>query len=139
MSRVAGGGGWWFFFQAEDGIRDDLVTGVQTCALPISGSWREPSPDVGKRARFLLEDRPVDDARRAFLFGHAARRARLARRAAPKIDEHRPFAVGGRKSSLDIFLDDGQFVPSLEHLLHLLRVARIAAPLHGERRLPVVA
>src|SRR5207244_9714518 len=30
--------GWlfFFFFQAEDGIRDDLVTGVQTCALPIS-------------------------------------------------------------------------------------------------------
>src|SRR5258708_33620648 len=27
---------WCFFFQAEDGIRDDLVTGVQTCALPIS-------------------------------------------------------------------------------------------------------
>src|SRR5207247_4068620 len=25
-----------FFFQAEDGIRDPLVTGVQTCALPIS-------------------------------------------------------------------------------------------------------
>src|SRR5947208_1096984 len=28
-----------FFFQAEDGIRDDLVTGVQTCALPISRQW----------------------------------------------------------------------------------------------------
>src|SRR2546425_7730892 len=28
----------FFFFQAEDGIRDKLVTGVQTCALPISGS-----------------------------------------------------------------------------------------------------
>src|SRR5438552_4798097 len=33
-----------FFFQAEDGIRDDLVTGVQTCALPIyktaaGGPW----------------------------------------------------------------------------------------------------
>src|SRR5258708_29580298 len=31
--------GWWFvffFFEGEDGIRDDLVTGVQTCALPIS-------------------------------------------------------------------------------------------------------
>src|SRR5438552_18009055 len=27
-----------FFFQAEDGIRDDLVTGVQTCALPIYSS-----------------------------------------------------------------------------------------------------
>src|SRR5258707_6538764 len=28
--------GWFFFFQAEDGIRDIGVTGVQTCALPIS-------------------------------------------------------------------------------------------------------
>src|SRR5260221_8407235 len=29
--------GWvFFFFQAEDGIRDHCVTGVQTCALPIS-------------------------------------------------------------------------------------------------------
>src|SRR2546425_11143355 len=28
----------FFFFQAEDGIRDKLVTGVQTCALPIS--WK---------------------------------------------------------------------------------------------------
>src|SRR5437763_9759864 len=27
----------FFFFQAEDGIRDTSVTGVQTCALPISG------------------------------------------------------------------------------------------------------
>src|SRR2546423_9903831 len=27
--------GVFFFFQAEDGIRDKLVTGVQTCALPI--------------------------------------------------------------------------------------------------------
>src|SRR5258708_21909923 len=31
----------FFFFQAEDGIRDDLVTGVQTCALPIS--WELPA------------------------------------------------------------------------------------------------
>src|SRR5260370_13444027 len=44
--------GWWccvvvlymlvffFFFQAEDGIRDSSVTGVQTCALPISlSAW----------------------------------------------------------------------------------------------------
>src|SRR5205823_9225758 len=32
---------FFFFFQAEDGIRDKLVTGVQTCALPISP--RSPS------------------------------------------------------------------------------------------------
>src|SRR5215208_8102304 len=29
----------FFFFQAEDGIRDGHVTGVQTCALPISPTW----------------------------------------------------------------------------------------------------
>src|SRR2546429_5949059 len=34
----------FFFFQAEDGIRDVAVTGVQTCALPIC-------PRAGKRAR----------------------------------------------------------------------------------------
>src|SRR6266536_1166157 len=33
-----------FFFQAEDGIRDPLVTGVQTCALPISRSLRSQWP-----------------------------------------------------------------------------------------------
>src|SRR3990167_10363459 len=31
---------FWFFFQAEDGIRDLTVTGVQTCALPISTASR---------------------------------------------------------------------------------------------------
>src|SRR5256885_11933533 len=31
----------FFFFQAEDGIRDYKVTGVQTCALPISNVWSE--------------------------------------------------------------------------------------------------
>src|SRR6476660_6434317 len=29
---------FFFFFQAEDGIRHDLLTGVQTCALPISAA-----------------------------------------------------------------------------------------------------
>src|SRR5205807_2922089 len=31
---------FFFFFQAEDGIRDYKVTGVQTCALPISTEIR---------------------------------------------------------------------------------------------------
>src|SRR5256885_2451793 len=31
-----------FFFQAEDGIRDYKVTGVQTCALPILAKLKEP-------------------------------------------------------------------------------------------------
>src|SRR5258708_34634311 len=35
LQHVAVGDSYCVFFQAEDGIRDDLVTGVQTCALPI--------------------------------------------------------------------------------------------------------
>src|SRR5438132_9028002 len=43
-----GYGGTWiilalFFFQAEDGIRDHCVTGVQTSALPISSTARRPN------------------------------------------------------------------------------------------------
>src|SRR5690606_39529594 len=34
----------FFFFQAEDGIRDFHVTGVQTCALPISVAWSAATP-----------------------------------------------------------------------------------------------
>src|SRR3712207_6964036 len=37
----------FFFFQAEDGIRDIGVTGVQTCALPISGGASEPCGKYG--------------------------------------------------------------------------------------------
>src|SRR5256885_3698039 len=35
---------FFFFFQAEDGIRDYKVTGVQTCALPISQELCAASP-----------------------------------------------------------------------------------------------
>src|SRR3989449_4967854 len=37
-----------FFFQAEDGIRDVAVTGVQTCALPISPGTRFTPPPRGR-------------------------------------------------------------------------------------------
>src|SRR3989441_4923836 len=40
----------FFFFQAEDGIRDKLVTGVQTCALPICGGRDAGRRDLGRRA-----------------------------------------------------------------------------------------
>src|SRR5258708_24176610 len=59
--------GWsfdFFFFQAEDGIRDDLVTGVQTCALPIclEGCSRPPSPEQPsrqERAQVLRDTYPI--------------------------------------------------------------------------------
>src|SRR2546430_4315163 len=53
-----------FFFQAEDGIRDLTVTGVQTCALPIffaASCYKDDttSPRNGKSlARVLLTDAP---------------------------------------------------------------------------------
>src|SRR5437870_10878022 len=47
---------FFFFFQAEDGIRDGHVTGVQTCALPIFLSnddrligFRSPGQPAGER------------------------------------------------------------------------------------------
>src|SRR5215468_12159235 len=58
----------FFFFQAEDGIRHRDVTGVQTCALPIScapsgrcdrASTRAPGPRHGSRVRRRSEERRV--------------------------------------------------------------------------------
>src|SRR5205823_12095812 len=41
---------FFFFFQAEDGIRDKLVTGVQTCALPI---YEEALPSQRRRRSWV--------------------------------------------------------------------------------------
>src|SRR5205823_9523681 len=43
---------FFFFFQAEDGIRDKLVTGVQTCALPIFHGVDELAHDRDVHVRF---------------------------------------------------------------------------------------
>src|SRR3989441_7186695 len=51
-----------FFFQAEDGIRDKLVTGVQTCALPIS---RRCSRRQTRGVRQAAEWRDADAGTRA--------------------------------------------------------------------------
>src|SRR3712207_9383796 len=56
----------FFFFQAEDGIRDIGVTGVQTCALPIFRLRRPPAR--------------VRDRRRAGARRRPARRTRAGRR-----------------------------------------------------------
>src|SRR3989475_6939608 len=46
---------FFFFFQAEDGIRDLTVTGVQTCALPISLHGQVvDSPDIRAGMAMLL-------------------------------------------------------------------------------------
>src|SRR2546425_1695882 len=67
-----------FFFQAEDGIRDKLVTGVQTCALPIARPWRDP--DLHRRRvdrGALLRRSPTEDVLTASIRG-LPRRERAA-------------------------------------------------------------
>src|SRR2546427_2264366 len=55
---------FFFFFQAEDGIRDLTVTGVQTCALPISWQLKRKQ-DESMREEKVLSAHPVSDAMRA--------------------------------------------------------------------------
>src|SRR6266496_2850413 len=76
---------FFFFFQAEDGIRDLYVTGVQTCALPISGRRRTPSAPP-PRTVAGGDDQAAGDPR------HHRRLRRALRRAAAR-------AAGGTPSS----------------------------------------
>src|SRR5215475_7476311 len=46
----------FFFFQAEDGIRDFHVTGVQTCALPISRGLSHPFQVSIAQIRMMLSE-----------------------------------------------------------------------------------
>src|SRR5690606_40417867 len=70
---------FFFFFQAEDGIRDFHVTGVQTCALPIFLARRLPLPRrVDERHPAGLLRAPHSRARRAS--ADPRRRLQLVRR-----------------------------------------------------------
>src|SRR5688500_19948415 len=51
----------FFFFQAEDGIRDYKVTGVQTCALPILVLQKVPQLAKGNLRNRLRHDAPDED------------------------------------------------------------------------------
>src|SRR5258708_9935850 len=73
---------FFFFFQAEDGIRDDLVTGVQTCALPISAG--------GGELQLAAEGLDVEQAVGAV-----------------RQDHHHPLAGGGVADRLDRVLGAG--------------------------------
>src|SRR5207247_4277726 len=78
-----------FFFQAEDGIRDPLVTGVQTCALPISTATSDdttisvvstPAPAVAVSvgtAKLGARNRSKRPPRPAYQIGRASCRERV--------------------------------------------------------------
>src|SRR5207244_9219679 len=56
---------YFFFFQAEDGIRDDLVTGVQTCALPISANSDRPLKEIALASDPACAERSAPMRRRS--------------------------------------------------------------------------
>src|SRR6266849_5670205 len=107
--------GWFFFFffQAEDGIRDPLVTGVQTCALPISR--------MSINVRSLLDGVEVDAVCTGRFFDRVEKRDgvwRIARRSViyekDRIDPVDP----GAKISLDPALL-ARFPEGYRHLAYL--------------------
>src|SRR6266496_4298150 len=59
----------FFFFQAEDGIRDLYVTGVQTCALPISPACQAWPKDVRYRADVMASPDDTTAAKRRLRAG----------------------------------------------------------------------
>src|SRR2546430_10749894 len=72
-----------FFFQAEDGIRDLTVTGVQTCALPISASSRMQRGNGRDDAAGGAEREAEEPARRPHAREDGARDRRLRGNHAP--------------------------------------------------------
>src|SRR5439155_8531542 len=69
----------FLFFQAEDGIRDGHVTGVQTCALPISGGARPEPPRSRAPCRPAPRGDPPPSPRRPPAPPRAPGRTRRAR------------------------------------------------------------
>src|SRR2546425_9374736 len=88
----------FFFFQAEDGIRDKLVTGVQTCALPICEA-------VARRVTVSAGEAPkrLD----IFLSTHTAG---LSRAAAQRLIEQGVVTVNGRPAKPSLKIKPGDAI-----------------------------
>src|ERR1017187_10993359 len=74
---------FFFFFQAEDGIRDTSVTGVQTCALPISYISADPNaivkpPKKGTKVQAFVDGAVKNRRLAAGKMGQVRWRASLA-------------------------------------------------------------
>src|SRR5438046_3575069 len=85
---------FFFFFQAEDGIRDWSVTGVQTCALPIYAPHEPGHPRVARSAPVQRPAALRHGGRGREHFGDVADGALLRRH----LCELRPATRGARQS-----------------------------------------
>ena len=82
-----------FFFQAEDGIRDYDVTGVQTCALPIYRPLSLPSTAVASQGVKLQHLARCRDSLHRLHAGWTSRTSRLSNKSNRKT--HHPAPLGG--------------------------------------------
>src|SRR5436305_4176242 len=88
-----------FFFQAEDGIRDADVTGVQTCALPISmsDSVRKACPKPTGTSSWRRLSALSSAAHQRPKVGDPARRSTATSRIRPSV-QRTSFAIGADMS-----------------------------------------
>src|SRR5688572_33428635 len=98
---------YYFFFQAEDGIRDLTVTGVQTCALPISHRSRRglalaPAGDRPCAGAALRNRRPHRGRQVAQRSLRGRRRPRSEERRVGKECRSRWWPYQSKKKSVDI-------------------------------------
>src|SRR2546422_7229956 len=97
-----------FFFQAEDGIRDVAVTGVQTCALPIFGNLRLMEADGLKVAGWEAETTRLAEAGLTPMFVAVGGTVVGVIAAADTVKEHAREAVSALKSmGLDMVMITG--------------------------------
>src|SRR5690606_40076647 len=88
-----------FFFQAEDGIRDFHVTGVQTCALPICRPTGKVGPPAFGRVLSLFERPTLSEQKastRALVADFLSRGVKIGRASCREREEG---AVGTREGS----------------------------------------
>src|SRR6266536_6667760 len=84
---------YFFFFQAEDGIRDPLVTGVQTCALPILSRPARSRGAEGSRGRGVGQTSGEQD-RKSVVEGKSVDLGgrRIIKTKKEKVGVHRPLS-----------------------------------------------
>src|SRR3712207_8156921 len=95
----------FFFFQAEDGIRDIGVTGVQTCALPILQHRGPDALNVGVRLAVDQAREPVEAVaahahrvlRRRLVEPHADRQVERMQARSEERREGKSVDLGGRR------------------------------------------
>src|SRR3989441_8973643 len=117
---------FFFFFQAEDGIRDKLVTGVQTCALPILVGIGE----VWRHLPLIPAGFPSSFARR---IGQPILRAPLRPSGRPATSDARRRSSWWKKPTLRVkFL--GSDMRSEEHTSELQSLAYLVCRLLLEKK-----